>query len=228
MAAKAVVFVGSSVTGRDLGRIGQGLVEVRPPIRRGDLPGVVCDGYEFIGIIDGEFFQSLAVSPKEILAALYGGRQVVGGASMGALRAAELSGYGMRGIGVIYRWYQTGRVTRDDDVALKYAADDGDYRALTVPMVNVKWVVAAARREGWLGPASTRRVMAAARRTPWSGRTWPGLAAAARLEEAERRALLGYAADPDHDLKRLDALAVVDHMQGVLSGAASADAGVAG
>jgi hypothetical protein len=219
MALKAVVFVGSSVTGRDLEQIGQSLVEIRPPIRRGDLPDVVSEGYEFIGIIDGEFFQSLAVSPKEILSALYEGRKIVGGASMGALRATEMSRYGMRGIGVIYRWYQSGCVSRDDDVALRYAADEGSYRLLTVPMVNVRWVVAAARREGWLCTQSARRVTVAARRTHWSARTWPGVCAAARLAGLERQMLLDYVADPDHDLKRMDALAVVDHMQRTVSGA---------
>jgi hypothetical protein len=223
MATKAVVFVGSSVTDRDLEWAG-GWAEVRPPIRRGDLPDVVSEGYGLIGIIDGEFFQNLAVSPKEILAALYTGRTVVGGASMGALRAAELSRYGMHGVGVVFRWYRSGIVTRDDDVALKYAADDGIYRPLTVPMVNVRWVVAAGRSERWLDPSSARRVMAAARRIHWSVRTWPRVAVAAGVTGAERQALLSYATDPDHDLKRLDALAVLNYVKQIARDSAARDA----
>ncbi len=223
------MFVGSSVTGRDLERISQDhRLVVRPPIRRGDLPAAVCDGYNLIGIIDGEFFQSLAVSPKEILAALHSGRTIVGGASMGALRAAELAAHGMHGVGTIYRWYASGRVTRDDDVALKYAADDGVYRPLTVPMVNVLWVTESGRRERWLCPESARLVTAAARRLHWSVRTWPQVAARAGLAGAERRRLLEYAASPEHDLKRLDALAVVADLQSVLSGAAHVAVGRAG
>lgn len=217
MVTKAVVFVGSSVTGRDLEQIEQGQVEVRPPIRRGDLPGAVSDGYELIGVVDGEFFQSLAVSPKEILAALYAGRTIVGGASMGALRAVEMSPYGMRGIGVIFGWYQRGSITRDDDVALRYAVDEGEYHPLTVPMVNVRWVVEAGRRERWLCAESARQVSAAARRTHWSTRTWTRVCGAARLADEERQRLLDYAANRDHDLKRLDALAVVEHVQRAVS-----------
>jgi hypothetical protein len=221
-----VVFVGSSVTGRDLLRIrADHRLEVRPPIRRGDLPAAVRDGHEFIGIIDGEFFQNLAVSPKEILAALQDGQTIVGGASMGALRAAELATHGMHGVGTIYRWYASGRVTRDDDVALKYAADDDVYMPLTVPMVNVLWVTAAGRREGWLCAESARLVTAAARRMHWSMRTWPQVADQARLAGAERRTLFRYALSPEHDLKRLDALAVVAHLQRVLSGAGGEQAG---
>ena len=52
-----------------------------------------------IGIVDGFFHQQPSVWHREILYALSQGVPVFGGASMGALRAAELADYGMTGVG---------------------------------------------------------------------------------------------------------------------------------
>lgn len=218
----AVVFAGPSFLKRDLANIDTALFDLRPPVKRGDVPQAIADGHTLVGIIDGEFYQRLAVSPKEVLAALNAGVTVVGGASMGALRAAELHPYGMVGIGQIYQWYRTGAVTRDDDVGVTYAVDDdGDYRLLSTPMVNVMWVTRTAAAAGWLDPATRRRITLAARRIPWAERTWRGVCLAAGLRDDLTRRLLHYAADPEHDRKRLDALAVVDSLASVLSGTTS-------
>ena len=55
-----------------------------------------------IGIIDGYFEIVPTVWHKEILWAMAQGIHVFGAASIGALRAAELDAFGMRGIGRIY------------------------------------------------------------------------------------------------------------------------------
>src|SRR5690242_12155833 len=59
-----------------------------------------------IALIDGSFAKVPAVRHKEVLWALSRGIAVYGAASMGALRAAELGRFGMRGHGLIYRWYR--------------------------------------------------------------------------------------------------------------------------
>jgi hypothetical protein len=211
----AVVFVGPSLRGADMNDRDP-RVDYRPPIRRGDLPAAVASGYRLIGIVDGEFYQTLAVSPKEILVALDAGCQIVGGASMGALRAAELAPYGMSGVGQIYRWYERGEVYRDDDVAISYAYDEGKYWLLTVPMVNVKWVVQNARADGLLSSVACRRISVAARRIYWENRTWPRVCEQANLDETETASILRYARNADHDLKRLDALATIAQVQSVI------------
>lgn len=192
-------------------------IEVRPPIRRGDLPSVLEENVSVVSIIDGEFYQRLAVSPKEVLAAMHRGITVVGGASMGALRAAELSPYGMIGLGTIFRWYRTGRVTRDDDVAIMYASHAADYLTITVPMVNVIWVLEQGKTAGWLSGNSHRRVLLAARNTHWTERDWPSVLKRARLNGLERDAVMDFISDPDHDLKRLDALSVVQYTEEILT-----------
>ena len=76
-----------------------------------------------VGIIDGEFYQSLAVSPKEVLALLESGVAVYGAASMGALRAVELHRYGMIGVGSIFRLFRRGVLDADDEVAVTYCGE---------------------------------------------------------------------------------------------------------
>lgn len=111
--------------------------DYRPPAKRGDLPAQY-DGT--IVIVDGEFQQSLSVSPKEILRLLDAGTRVIGAASMGALRAVELARYGMEGFGWVFEAYRSGRLEADDEVAVSYSPED--LTCLTVPLVNVRW---------WLG-----------------------------------------------------------------------------
>nr|MBA3446036.1 hypothetical protein [Pseudaminobacter sp.] len=80
--------------------------EFRPPVRQGELYAAARIGPRAIGIIDGYFDGEPAVWHKEILWALANGIAVFGASSMGALRAAELHTFGMRGIGRIFEAYR--------------------------------------------------------------------------------------------------------------------------
>jgi len=119
--------------------------EYLPPIKRGDLARLGSD-VKKVGIIDGEFFQSLAVSPREVLTVLDRGIKVYGSSSMGALRAAETFPYGMIGVGKIFEWYRDGEVDADDEVAVTY--DPVTYRPLSVPLINIRFCLKAAASEG--------------------------------------------------------------------------------
>ncbi|WEX76256.1 TfuA-like protein [Sinorhizobium numidicum] len=70
-------------------------------------------------LIDGQFEDRPAVRHKEILWAMAQGIVVIGAASMGALRAAELDGFGMIGVGLIYRWYRRWRLALGRDAGGK-------------------------------------------------------------------------------------------------------------
>lgn len=106
-----------------------------PPICRGDLARLP-EQTRIVGIIDGEFFQSLAVSPKEVVAALDRGITVFGAASMGALRAAETYRFGTVGIGETFRMFRDGVLDGDDEVALAY--DRESYAHYSEPLVNIR------------------------------------------------------------------------------------------
>lgn len=211
MRASAVVFAGPSITADDRKTYGS-TFDFLPPVRRNDIPSALERGYTCLIVIDGEFVQSLAVSPKEIMAALDRGVTVVGGSSMGALRAVEMHPYGMHGVGQIYQWYESGFLTKDDDVALLYSErGDGEYDVRTTPMVNIIWTVRQAKREGWLSPRSCLRIMRSARNLHWTGRDWPKILEKADLTAEERDLLGAYVRDRNDDLKHRDALAVMDY-----------------
>jgi TfuA protein len=133
MTRKPLVYLGPTLPLDDAKKLLE--AEFRPPIKRGDLTQVVKE-QPVIVIIDGEFGQSLSVSPKEILQLLDRGVKVVGASSMGALRAAELNSYGMEGVGWVFDAYHSGRIVRDDEVAVTYSPYD--FSPLTIPLVNVR------------------------------------------------------------------------------------------
>src|ERR1043165_3840307 len=83
-------------------------VEWRPPVRQGDLYRAALSRPALIGVIDGTFELVPTVWHKEILWAMAHGIHVYGAASIGALRAAELCDFGMKGIGEVYRQFGVG------------------------------------------------------------------------------------------------------------------------
>lgn len=128
----------------------------RPPIRRGDLAAALKEHPAIVGIIDGQFLQSLAVSPLEIFAALRAGTIVLGAASMGALRAVEMSGFGMIGVGTIFRWFRDARLVAEDELAVAYDAETG--AALSDALVNMRYAFSHAVAGRVISP-ETRRVL---------------------------------------------------------------------
>jgi TfuA protein len=127
-----------------------------PPIRRGDLTTVLKERPAIVGIIDGQFLQSLAVSPLEIFAAINAGTIVLGAASMGALRAVEMSRFGMIGVGTIFRWFRDARLVAEDELAVAYDPESGS--ALSDALVNMRYAFSQAVAEQVIH-RDTRRVL---------------------------------------------------------------------
>lgn len=142
--------------------------DYRPPVRRGDLAGL--RGARTVVIIDGEFGQSLSVSPKEVLSLIDEGTRVIGASSMGALRAAELHTLGMRGIGWVFDSYRCGRITGDDEVALAYLPTP-DFTPVTVPLVNVRYWLDRLRIRGLVNGARQSALYRRARSIFFAERT---------------------------------------------------------
>ena len=212
-ATSKVVFLGPSLDSNEAAKH----LEARylPPIRRGDLPRVIADGAQAIGIIDGEFGQSLAVSVMEICAGLKQGIHIWGAASMGALRAAECQSVGMLGVGWIFQKYAEGFLRADDEVALLF--DPRSYRATTIPLVNVRWALQTAIEEGVLSGSSEAALLKLARTVRFTGRTYEGLleAVSGSPFNTEMRTLVEFMKkDPKRsDRKRLDALLLLEAMR---------------
>ncbi len=127
--------------------VGRGL-ELRPPVRRHDLLELAVAAPVQVVMLDGEFGQRLAVSISEIREVLAAGQRLTGAASMGALRAVECRTLGMTGSGWVYEQYLSGAIESDAEVALLY--DPDDYTPVTIPLVNLRWLLDEEVREGLL------------------------------------------------------------------------------
>ncbi len=181
--SRTIVFFGPSISGSEVDRFAA--ATHAPPIKRGDLDAV--DDYDVIVILDGEFGQSMSVSPKEILAVLGRGKIVIGASSMGALRASELDRNGMIGVGWVYDRFRRSAVRRDADVALVYSPFD--FKPITVPIVDVVYWMEQAFGAGLIQAGDRALLIKAARSIFFAERS------AERLMEALRRAIGGEALD---------------------------------
>jgi len=209
---RTCLFAGPSLAGVAV----PGTIHRFGPVALGGVFRAVEAGYRRIGIVDGLFGNVPSVWHKEILFALSQGVEVVGAASMGALRAAELSAYGMTGIGCIYRMYRRGAWTDDDEVAIIHAEADYGYLKLSEPMANIRFTLRRMRRLGLLDERTERTLLVRMKALHFSQRDRHTLAAAAmdvagrastallrgfachyvEAKERDARALLAYLARP--------------------------------
>lgn len=199
-----IVFLGPSIPDTSDARAVLD-ADYRPPVKRGDLDGIEAGA--IVGIVDGVFHQELAISPQEVHLATRRGVTVFGSSSMGALRAAEVRT--VVPVGLIARWYCDGTITRDDEVALVF--DPDSRRALSVPMVNVRFAVERLVSSASLSPSAGKRILEAALALPYQERSYPAILRRAGVEDDDRlRDLVG--ALQGFDLKREDAFALLEEL----------------
>lgn len=119
--------------------------DYRPPAAMGDITRAACGKPEMIILVDGIFEDRPSVWHKEILWAMSNGIAVIGASSMGALRAAELSSFGMLGYGEVYEDYANGRLTDDDEVAVMHGPEETHWTPLTDAMVDIRYALNLAK-----------------------------------------------------------------------------------
>ena len=134
-------------------------IEWRPPVEAGDLLRLDAGPGTTICLVDGYFDHRPAVRHKEILLLLSAGARVLGSASIGALRAAEMDGMGMIGVGAIYRAYRRGTVRGDDEVALIHGDAASGWKPLSVPLVDIRATLARAVRTKTIDAAGARALL---------------------------------------------------------------------
>ncbi|MFK0223992.1 TfuA-like protein [Streptomyces vinaceus] len=199
-------------------------LRVLPPARHGDLFDPAIGAGDTVVLIDGVYHQAPALRHKEVLAVMGRGVTVVGAASIGALRAAELGPYGMVGVGSVYSAYVRGDIDGDDEVAVGQAPDGG-FDALTWPLVNLRHVLNLAVDAEILDSVRAAGLLAGLRAVYYAQRTGAAVRAVCRRagEEEFTRWLARQREQDLHfgDLKRTDALAAV---RIALAGTAAAQA----
>lgn len=109
-----------------------------PPVRRGDVQRLV--GSREPGdlvICDGTFHHHPAVGHAELREALSASWRVWGLCSMGAIRAAEMKPWGMRGFGATYERFAADEDFTDDEVTLLHEEAD-PYEPISEPLVHLR------------------------------------------------------------------------------------------
>lgn len=162
------VSVGPTIQDHDV----RGIVPnacVIPPVCGGSLDDIAWKPGDRLVVIDGYFYSRPSVRHEELLHVMSQGVQVYGAASMGALRAAELSEAGMTGVGAIYEWYKSEHVTGDDEVAVVHEGAEQQYRRSTVSLVSVRWAVTSGVSN--IGPLAAASVVRQMRELPFYDRS---------------------------------------------------------
>lgn len=179
----AVVFLGPTLKLAEARAIADAVY--LPPAAQGAIiQAVRRHSPRAILLIDGMFQSEPAVRHKEILWALDQGVPVLGAASMGALRAAELRPFGMIGVGLIYRWYRRWQGAPDDAVAVVHTPPELGSQALTVALVDLLMTIKRAARHGAITAEERVILDQAARRLNFRDRNFAAVAAAAAIEPA--------------------------------------------
>lgn len=112
---------------------------VLPPVKRGDIDKLLDRQFKgTIIIVDGYFHSQPSVGHSEILKALREGCNIWGLSSMGAIRAYEMSGLGMKGYGRVFECFKENDDFMDDEVSLLHASAP-PYKHITEPMVNIRY-----------------------------------------------------------------------------------------
>ena len=168
--APVIVFLGPSLPRAEA----QALLkaEFRAPAEQGDVWHAMQSQPRAIVLIDGVFESRPSVWHHEIRSALDAGIAVFGASSMGALRAAELTHFGMVGVGHIFSMFHTGEWNDDADVALLHGPADFGFKGITIPLVNVRHNAHRAQQLGVLNARQQKECVAVARSIFYQARTW--------------------------------------------------------
>lgn len=182
-----------------------------PPVRHGDLFALDLRPGDEVLILDGVYQHFAPIRHKEILAQLARGVRVSGAASLGALRAAELADFGMRGLGRVYEAARAGRLVADADVGVLHADEEDGGRRLTVAMVSVRTAVSELLAVGAIGAEEGALIERAAGRLHFTERSERALEHCAGGFRDEMRLVLDHI-DRYGDVKTQDALAALDRL----------------
>lgn len=204
-----IIFLGPSLSAQEASKILD--ADYRPPIQRGDITAALQDNPDIIGIIDGVFHQQPAVSHREILDALKKGITVVGGASMGALRASELDDFGMVGIGYVYNQYKNGFIESDDDVAI--AINPLNLEQLSDSLVSMEYNFKKMLENGLISEKEFDRLSGTAKSIFYPKRTYDLVFKSVDMNKAHIKELEQFLDECGTDIKRQDAVEVIQHIK---------------
>ncbi|QRM29963.1 TfuA-like protein [Microvirga sp. VF16] len=210
---RIVVFLGPSLPQEQARNLLQ--AHYAAPADQGDIvEAVQLLRPRIIVLIDGAFGSVPTVRHKEILWALAQGVEIFGASSLGALRAAELAGYGMRGYGLIYRWYRSVPFAEDDEVAVAMAPPELGAGALGDALIDMRITFNRAVRAGIVPPNLREHLVGIARSTHFLERSYSHVLTRAEAEipaqyASSLRNLQAWLRDHTISQKRIDAIGLL-------------------
>lgn len=209
---KIIIFLGPSLSQEEALEILD--ADYREPIQRNDILSVLNENPDIIGIIDGVFHQQPAVSHREILDALKKGVTVIGGASMGALRASELDDFGMIGIGYVYNQYKNGIIESDDDVAV--VINPMTMEQLSDSLVSMEYNFKRALDKDLISKEDFNVLIQTAKAIFYPKRTYTLLLSSVPLHPAKIAVIENFLMEEGIDIKRQDAIEVLKYIKNLI------------
>ncbi len=209
MENRIIIFTGPSLHPEEARKILD--ADYRPPVGRDDILLALRDNPKVIGIIDGVFHQRPAVSHKELLKALELGVKVVGGSSMGALRASELDDMGMIGVGKVYKAYKSGEIESDDDVAVVF--DPETKKQHSEALISMNYNFKKASEEGLISQEDLKELNSTAKTIFYPKRTYRSVIMSSNLDTDKKDNLMKYIHEKGVDIKREDARLVLKYIK---------------
>ena len=147
------------------------------------------------------------------------GVRVIGGSSMGALRAAETAAFGTEGVGEIFSAYASGNLTDDDEVAVTHGDAATGYKQFSLPMVNIRATVELAVKEHRIDENLGDILIKGAKRLYFPERTLPRILGvlfdgnySSEIHAAVTAAFMKHYVD----VKRRDSIAVLNYIKSSL------------
>jgi hypothetical protein len=208
---KMKVYAGLSLSKQDVERELPG-AEFSGPIQRYDLLRDIDAKYQVALIVDGKFFQSVAVSPNEIMDAIRCGVRVYGSSSMGALRAVELAAFGMVGFGKIFEYIKNTPIFRDDFVGQAFFESEGVSELISHSYMDLHFAIERARQAGQCNAEQSEILLSLYSKIYFPQRSKGSLIAEIKRAYSERPDLLALTNavfSEGHSQKREDALGLL-------------------
>ena len=215
---KPIVFIGPSLDIEKARKIFN--ADYRPPAKKGDflrlLSSINDDDRIIVGLVDGLFLQDYPPTPIEVFQLVVKKNMLVlGGASLGALRAVELEKYGMIGIGKIFELYKKNKIAGDDEVAVTFTPENQQLQSEA--MIDIRFNLFIALRKGVIDKDTRRAVVKVAKSIYFPDRNYEVI-----INETKRRypsfsdyleSFSSYISKNRQSLKEKDAIKLVNYVK---------------
>jgi hypothetical protein len=137
---------------------------------------------------------------------------------MGALRASELESYGMIGVGKVFEMYRNGIIEADDEVAVTFDMESNE--ALSIPLVNIRMTVESAMNARILNSGQGTAIIEIARKLFYPDRNYQNVlfesVKAGIITDIEKKKLFDFIQTNEVDIKRQDAILVLENIRQLL------------